>query len=57
MKSIVPIAKFKEGETIQGFYLCVEKHVRHTRSGELYLDLVLRDQTGQVNGKVWEKVN
>ena len=56
MKSIVPISKFKEGDTVQGFYLCVEKHLRHTRAGDLYLDLVLKDQTGQVQGKVWDKV-
>ena len=56
MKSIVPISKFKEGDTVQGFYLCVEKHLRHTRAGDLYLDLVLKDRTGQVQGKVWDKV-
>ena len=56
MKSIIPISKFKSGETIQGFYLCVEKYLRHTRSGELYLDLLLKDQTGQINAKVWENV-
>lgn len=56
MKSIVSISKFKPGQTVQGFYLCVEKHIRHTRTGDLYLDLVLRDQTGQVHGKVWDKV-
>ena len=53
MKSIIPISKFKSGETIQGFYLCVEKYLRHTRSGELYLDLVLKDKTGQINAKVF----
>ncbi|MBT3737492.1 MAG: HD domain-containing protein [Candidatus Marinimicrobia bacterium] len=56
MKSIIPISKFKSGETIQGFYLCVEKYLRHTRSGELYLDLLLKDQTGQINAKVWDNV-
>ena len=56
MKSIIPISKFKSGETIQGFYLCVEKYLRHTRSGELYLDLVLKDKTGQINAKVWDNV-
>ncbi len=56
MKPIVTISKFKEGDTIQGFYLCVEKHLRHTRAGDLYLDLILRDRTGQVQGKVWDKV-
>ncbi len=56
MKSIIPISKFKSGETIQGFYLCVEKYLRHTRSGELYVDLLLKDQTGQINAKVWDNV-
>ena len=41
--------------TIQGFYLCVDKHLRHSRTGELFIDLVLRDKTGQIQGKVWNK--
>jgi len=57
MKEITPINQFKEGETIQGFFLCVEKHLRHTRTGDLYLDLILRDRTGQIPGKVWDKVD
>lgn len=56
MKSITQISAFKEGATIQGFFLCVEKHLRHTRSGDLYLDLLLRDNTGAVPGKVWDNV-
>ena len=56
MKEITPIHKFKEGMTIQGFYLCVDKHLRHTRTGDLFVDLVLRDKTGQIYGKVWNKV-
>ncbi|MEE9189307.1 MAG: HD domain-containing protein [Candidatus Neomarinimicrobiota bacterium] len=57
MKKTTPIIDFKEGEKVQGFYLCAEKHVRHTRTGERYLDLLLRDRTGQINAKVWDKVN
>lgn len=56
MKNIIPISKFKEGQTIQGFYLCIEKKLRHTRTGELYIDILLRDQTGQVQAKIWNKV-
>ncbi len=56
MKAITTINKFVEGNRIQGFYLCVEKHLRHTRSGDLYLDLLLRDRTGVVTAKVWDKV-
>ncbi len=57
MKEIKQIKTFKEGETIQGFFLCVEKHLRHTRTGDLYLDLVLRDNSGTIHAKVWDKVD
>jgi len=56
MKKLTPIEKFKEGNTIQGFFLCVEKHLRHTRSGDLYLDLELRDISGHISGKIWDNV-
>ena len=57
MKPIVSISNFKEGQTIQGFYLCVEKHLRYTRSGDLFIDLVLRDRTGQIHAKIWNKIH
>ncbi len=56
MKPIIPIRKFKEGDKVQGFYLCVEKHLRHTRAGDLYIDLILKDRTGQIPAKIWDKV-
>jgi len=56
MKPIISIANFKTGQIVQGFFLVVEKQLRHTRGGDLYLDLVLRDQTGQIPGKIWDKV-
>ena len=55
-KTLTPIGKFKEGDSIQGFFLCVEKHLRHTRSGDLYLDLELRDITGHISAKIWDNV-
>ena len=51
------IADFKLGRSIKGFYLCKEKHLRHTRNGDLYLDMMLTDSTGMVPGKMWELVN
>ena len=57
MKTITCIENFKDGDLIQGFYLCVEKHLRHTRSGDLFLDLQLRDRTGSINGKIWDNVD
>ena len=56
MKNIIPISKFKEGQVVQGFYLCLEKKLRHTRTGDLYIDIVLRDRTGQIQAKIWNKV-
>ena len=41
MKKLIPINKFKEGVQIQGFYLCVEKNIKHTKAGELFIDLEL----------------
>ena len=57
MKAITQIKEFKEGSDIRGFFLCVEKHLRNTRSGDLYLDLVLRDRTGQITAKLWNDIN
>ncbi len=57
MKAITQINEFKEGDDIRGFFLCVEKHLRNTRSGDLYLDLVLRDRTGQITAKLWKEVS
>jgi len=57
MKTITCIENFKDGDLIQGFYLCVEKHLRHTRSGDLFLDLQLRDRTGSINGKICDYVD
>ncbi|NHZ85344.1 MAG: exodeoxyribonuclease VII large subunit [Planctomycetia bacterium] len=57
MKAITQINEFKEGADIRGFFLCVEKHIRTTRSGDLYLDLVLRDKTGQITAKLWKDVS
>ena len=57
MKAILSIDQFTEGGSVQGFYLCVEKHIRVTRTKDIYLDLVLRDRTGQIPAKIWEKVD
>ena len=48
------ISDFKLGRSVQGFYLCKEKHLRHTKNDDLYLDIVLSDPTGSIPGKMWE---
>ena len=57
MKKLRPINTFVEGDKVQGFYLCVEKHLRYTRSGDIYIDLELRDVTGHITAKVWNNVS
>jgi len=51
---LIQISDFKIGRSIQGFYLCREKHLRHTRSGDLFLDMILSDSTGTIPGKLWD---
>ena len=57
MKKLKSIKTFIEGEMIQGFYLCTQKHVRFTRNGEKYLNLELRDITGIITAKIWHNVD
>ena len=54
MKKLTSIDRFKEGAQVQGFYICVEKYLRYTKSGDLYIDLELRDMTGNINAKIWD---
>ena len=50
------VDKFKVGQSINGFFLCSKKHLKTTRLGDLYLDLVLIDKTGIVRAKLWSNV-
>jgi 3'-5' exoribonuclease len=54
---LTQIIDFKSGRSIQGFFICKEKHLRYTRNGDLYLDLVLSDSTGVIQSKMWDLVN
>lgn len=56
MKKLTTIVSFKEGNKVQGFYLCIKKNLRHTRSGDLYIDIELRDITGHAMAKIWDNV-
>ncbi len=56
MKKITPISEFKVNTEVQGFYLCKEKHLCTTRAGEPYVDIILMDKTGEISGKIWDRV-
>ena len=54
---LIQISDFKLGRSIQGFYLCKEKHLKHTRTGDLFLDMIFSDSTGTIPGKLWDFVD
>ena len=57
MRKLSPINTFSEGDKVQGFYLCVEKHLKYKRNRDVYIDLELRDITGFITAKIWDNVS
>ena len=57
MKKLTQISKFKQGSKVQGFYICVEKYIRTTKGGDLFIDLELRDMSGSIFGKIWDNIS
>ena len=55
-KKLRSINTFAEGDIVQGFYLCVEKNLRYTKTEDLYIDIELRDISGRINAKIWDNV-
>ena len=53
----VSIDSFEIGNTVNGFFLCKKKHIKTTRLGDTYLDLLLKDSTGTIRAKVWSNVD
>ena len=50
------IKSFKLGSSIKGFFLCYQKHLKTTRLGDPFIDVILKDNTGSIRGKVWRHV-
>ncbi|MFA6618066.1 MAG: HD domain-containing protein [Candidatus Neomarinimicrobiota bacterium] len=48
------IKEFKANEEIRAYLLLKEKHLRLTRDGKPYLDIILSDRSGTIIGKIWE---
>ena len=51
---IADLANFDEGKLFDGFFLVLLKQQRTTKSNKPYLNLILGDKTGQLEGRVWE---
>jgi len=53
MKTIY-IKDIKPGEKIKGSFLVTEKNMAFSQKGAPYLNIRLKDKTGEVDGKIWE---
>ena len=51
------IDEFKIGQNIYGFYQSTFKEKKISKNGDAYIDLLLRDSTGQINAKIWNFSN
>src|ERR1039457_5949762 len=51
---IADLANFDEGKLFDGFFLVLLKQQRTTKTNKPYLNVILGDKTGQLEGRVWE---
>ena len=51
------LANLKLGNLIFGFFQCIDKSVRTTRLGDLFIDLKLKDAHGIIRAKIWTNVD
>jgi len=48
------LESLKVGDELQGYFIVKSVNVKTSSNNKLYLDLMLGDQTGEINGKVWD---
>jgi 3'-5' exoribonuclease len=51
---IADLANFEEGKLFDSFFLVLLKQQRTTKSNKPYLNVILGDKTGQLEGRIWE---
>lgn len=54
MAKTVYIENLKAGEKINSAFLVTEKNVAYSQKGSAYLNLRLKDKSGEIDAKVWE---
>ena len=57
MIKIQTIDQFSLGQNVYGFYQSIFKEKKLTKNGDHFIDIQLRDKTGQINGKIWKFCN
>ena len=48
------IKEIRDGEQIQGIYLCKQKTSAVTKNGKPYENVILQDKTGSIDCKIWD---
>ncbi|MBF0843618.1 3'-5' exonuclease, partial [Streptococcus danieliae] len=48
------INHMKKDELFEGFYLIKKADLRQTRAGKNYLAFTFQDNTGEIEGKLWD---
>lgn len=48
------IETLSEGMRVHDVYLCKTKNIATTRNGKEYINIILQDKTGQIDGKIWD---
>jgi 3'-5' exoribonuclease len=51
---IADLANFEEGKLFDSFFLVLLKQQRTTKTNKPYLNVILGDKTGQLEGRIWE---
>jgi 3'-5' exoribonuclease len=51
---VADLAGFEESRIFDAFFLVLSKQQRMTKTNKPYLNLILGDKTGQVEGRVWD---
>ena len=54
---IADLANFDEGQKFDSFFLVLSKQQRTTKTNKPYLNLILGDKTGQLEGRVWDPLD
>jgi 3'-5' exoribonuclease len=57
IKKTVFIENLKSGEKVNNIFLVAEKSLAYSQKGSPYLNLRLKDKTGEIDGKVWDNAN
>ena len=57
MIKIKNIEDFKIGQNIHSFVLCALKEKKISKNGDAYIDVLFRDKSGKISGKIWNFVD